>query len=270
MFYQSFLTGMPVIRPLWVQFPMDSNTFSLQTSFMFGGSILVAAVTKEGQKSTNVYLPTTATTSTTTTTTTKWYDLSNYNQCYIGGQSVEVTSPVERIPTFQRGGTIVARTLRLRRSTSQMHADPITLLIALGEVTTTTTTTTTTYVAKGELYEDDGETRAFQTSKSYLYMTYEYRGDNKKATIRGFPIVPTNFSTTASIERIIIFGGPGPVVKCSITCAGVSRYLPTGWNPGGGGGGGGGGGSCGGNGFLVMKKPDCAIGRNFRIDVKFR
>lgn len=34
--------GLPIIRPLWLEFPTNEQTFGVQDQFMFGSSILVA------------------------------------------------------------------------------------------------------------------------------------------------------------------------------------------------------------------------------------
>ena len=44
-FRKSTLTGVPIIRPMWYEFPQDTNTFSLDQQFMFGESFLVVPKT---------------------------------------------------------------------------------------------------------------------------------------------------------------------------------------------------------------------------------
>lgn len=41
-FFESNQFGYPIIRPLWYEFPTDTNTFGISTQFMWGDSILVA------------------------------------------------------------------------------------------------------------------------------------------------------------------------------------------------------------------------------------
>eukprot|EP01126_Amoeba_proteus_P019989 TRINITY_DN2044_c0_g1_i3.p1 TRINITY_DN2044_c0_g1~~TRINITY_DN2044_c0_g1_i3.p1 ORF type:complete len:651 (-),score=144.68 TRINITY_DN2044_c0_g1_i3:2532-4484(-) len=290
-FYQSSTTGVPVMRPLWVEFPHDYNTFSLQSSFLLGRALLVTPVTAEGQVTTKVSLPredlysppstssffSSSTLARPTNTSTLWYDLSNGYRCYWGGQSVVTSTPLDRISVFQRGGTIVPRKFRVRRCSSQMHSDPVTLVVALGYSTDSAPTSTSTstpapvQVANGELYHDDGETYGYHTG-SFLYMSHRYVGGAKNATLVGIPLLNTTFSTSSRIEKITILGVPGPATRCHVTCSSggdtAGRNLATKWMSGGG---------CegGGNvphssGFLVVRKPDCRINESFIIDISFQ
>lgn len=34
--------GLPIIRPLWLEFPTDETTFAQQDQFMFGNDLLIA------------------------------------------------------------------------------------------------------------------------------------------------------------------------------------------------------------------------------------
>lgn len=47
MFYISSTEGLPVMRPMWQEFPDDPNTFELSDQFMFGDAILVAPKIKK-------------------------------------------------------------------------------------------------------------------------------------------------------------------------------------------------------------------------------
>lgn len=41
-FYTANTEGTPIIRPMWMEFPADTNVFSMGNQFMFGGDMLVA------------------------------------------------------------------------------------------------------------------------------------------------------------------------------------------------------------------------------------
>ena len=49
--------GLPVLRPLWVEFPRDKNTWASEDQFMVGDSLLVHPVTEQGATSVQLYLP---------------------------------------------------------------------------------------------------------------------------------------------------------------------------------------------------------------------
>jgi hypothetical protein len=75
------------------------------------------------------------------------------------GLDLKVDAPIDYMPVFQRGGTIIPRQLRLRRSASLMETDPYTIVVALdyGDASKGTPGT-----AEGSLYVDDTKTFAYQ------------------------------------------------------------------------------------------------------------
>ncbi|MGL4451255.1 MAG: TIM-barrel domain-containing protein [Sarcina sp.] len=56
-FYKSHKKGLPVFRPMVMEFQDDKNVHDLKEQFMFGSSILVAPVVHEGEREKVVYLP---------------------------------------------------------------------------------------------------------------------------------------------------------------------------------------------------------------------
>lgn len=68
-------------------------------------------------KHTSVYLP----------GKQSWYDLKT-GTVYKGGVTHKLEVTEESIPVFQRGGTILTRKDRFRRSSTQMTNDPYTLV----------------------------------------------------------------------------------------------------------------------------------------------
>lgn len=52
-----------------------------------------------------------------------WYDVDSY-EAHAGGGLVSLETPIDKIAVLQRGGSIVSRKLRLRRSSKLMRHDP--------------------------------------------------------------------------------------------------------------------------------------------------
>ena len=42
LFFESSKTGLPIIRPMFMEFPLDEMTYDLNHQFMFGPDILVS------------------------------------------------------------------------------------------------------------------------------------------------------------------------------------------------------------------------------------
>lgn len=85
--------GLPVMRPLFVDFPDDERTWTVDDAYLFGNDLLVAPVLEAGATSRSVYLPQGAT----------WRDAWT-GRTFTGGAEVTVEAPLERIPLFLRDG----------------------------------------------------------------------------------------------------------------------------------------------------------------------
>jgi alpha-D-xyloside xylohydrolase len=84
-------SGVPPMRPLFVDFPADSAAWEVPDEFMFGPSLLVAPVTRYKDRSRAVYLPSGA----------SWRDAWT-GASYQGGTTVTADAPLSRIPVFLR------------------------------------------------------------------------------------------------------------------------------------------------------------------------
>ena len=85
-------TGMPPMRPLFVDFSSDAVCYQVEDEYLFGPDLLVAPILDADIEIRNVYLPANST----------WKDAWT-DQIYIGGQWISVEAPLDRIPLFLRG-----------------------------------------------------------------------------------------------------------------------------------------------------------------------
>ncbi|KAA8547035.1 hypothetical protein F0562_003464 [Nyssa sinensis] len=190
LFREANMSGIPVVRPLWMEFPADEATFSNDEAFMVGKSLLVQGVYTERAKKVSVYLP----------GRQSWYDLRT-GTIYKGGVTHKLEVSEESIPAFQRAGTIIPRKYRFRRSSTQMVNDPYTLVIALNN----------SQAAEGELYIDDGKSFEFEQG-AYIHRRFVF-SVGKLTSLNIAPSAPGNsqFSSNCVVERIILLGhSPGP------------------------------------------------------------
>ncbi len=141
-FYQETRTGLPIMRPLFLEFPedqtaMDSTPAGQNNEFLFGEDLLVAPVVTEGETQRKVYLPKGA-----------WYDFRS-DKAYAGPTTITVEAPLDRIPMFVRGGAIIP-TRQVVEYVDQAPIDPLTFEIyPQGE-------------SSREYYEDDGISYAYR------------------------------------------------------------------------------------------------------------
>jgi alpha-D-xyloside xylohydrolase len=86
-------TGLPPMRPLFLNFPADPACWDIQDQFLLGDDILVAPVVTEGAREREVYLPAGA----------DWRDAWT-GAPVAGGQWVTAAAPLELIPVYLREG----------------------------------------------------------------------------------------------------------------------------------------------------------------------
>ncbi len=85
--------GMPPMRPLFVDFPLDAAAWAVCDQYMFGPDLLVAPVADHGARQRHVYLPAGA----------AWADAWT-GEAHAGGEEASVAAPLGRIPLFLRDG----------------------------------------------------------------------------------------------------------------------------------------------------------------------
>jgi alpha-D-xyloside xylohydrolase len=83
-------------RPLVMDWRTDRNTWNIGDEFMFGPAILVNPVLKADATRREVYLP----------AAPVWYDFWT-GESVKGGQEIEASAPLDRMPLFVRAGSIV-------------------------------------------------------------------------------------------------------------------------------------------------------------------
>jgi alpha-D-xyloside xylohydrolase len=83
--------GLPMMRPLLLEFPDDASAWEIEDEFMLGSDLLVAPVLEKGCLSRRVYLPQGAT----------WRNAWTGEE-HRGGTWLDEPAPLERIPVFQR------------------------------------------------------------------------------------------------------------------------------------------------------------------------
>ncbi|KAG9804732.1 putative alpha glucosidase II, alpha subunit, partial [Aureobasidium melanogenum] len=154
-FHTASKTGAPVVQPMYYAHPGDEKGFAIDDQMYLGSTgLLVKPVTKEGSTSVDIYLP----------DGEKYFDYSDYTT-YSGPGLVKIEAPLEKIPLLMRGGHIIPRRDRPRRSSGLMKFDPFTLVVVLGNDGN----------AEGELYLDDGESYEYEQG-AYIHRRFTYTG----------------------------------------------------------------------------------------------
>jgi alpha-glucosidase len=132
-------TGVPLFRPLVLNYQDDPNTYNLDDEFTIGDDLLVAPVTRPDVTSRLVYLPRGV-----------WYDYWT-NKKYEGGTMIRADAPLESVPMFVRGGAIIPTGPEMNH-VGEKPVNPITFAVYPDEKGSAETT----------LYEDDGTSQSYQ------------------------------------------------------------------------------------------------------------
>ncbi len=97
-FYAAFVrykdTGLPPFRALVMDYPDDPATWTIDSQYIAGESLLIAPVVA-GEKERDVYLP-----------AGEWFDFWT-DEKHNGKQKLRVTPPLDRIPVYVKSGTLL-------------------------------------------------------------------------------------------------------------------------------------------------------------------
>ncbi|TPX59150.1 hypothetical protein PhCBS80983_g02653 [Powellomyces hirtus] len=189
LFEQSTRSGIPIMRAMVSEFPEDEASFSIGDQFMLGSGILVKPVVSKDQQSVDVYLP----------ASTIWYDYVTLEKASPSSSTgiITVKTPLEKIPIFLRGGSIIPRRERVRRSSSLMLRDPYTLWVVLDPEGK----------ASGHLYADDGHSYDF-CNGAYILSEFTYADGTLTARAINKPDLDSDAikALGSRIERVVIVG----------------------------------------------------------------
>jgi len=95
---QAVATGLPLQRPLFLDYEEDGACWGIETQFCYGRDLLVAPVLEAGARTWEAYLPAGA----------EWTHLWSRDQ-YVGGAAVSVDAPLGAPPVFYRADSDFAR-----------------------------------------------------------------------------------------------------------------------------------------------------------------
>lgn len=147
LFHQAHTSGLPPLRPLWVEFPREQSTFTVDNQYMIGGALLACPVTESGVQEVKVLLPGTG---------EIWYDVHS-GKAYKGGRTLSLPVTLDTVPVFQRGGSVVCRSVGSGSCTAELQLLPLSVTVALNSQG----------VADGELYLDDGHSFSYRDRKAF-------------------------------------------------------------------------------------------------------
>ena len=137
--HETYATGLPIMRPLVMEFPRDPQVANLTDQWLMGARLMAAPLlTTNNQRS--IYLP-----------AGDWYFLNN-NKKLAGGRTITITVAPDAIPALIRAGTILPLAPVIQH-TSELPGGPLELQIYPGSNASFT------------LIEDDGQTTGYEQGR---------------------------------------------------------------------------------------------------------
>nr|XP_033808270.1 neutral alpha-glucosidase C isoform X5 [Geotrypetes seraphini] len=183
LFYRAHVSAEPVMRPLWVDFPQQLETFGIEDQYMVGNALLVHPVTDPEVISVDVLLP---------RSDEIWYNFRTFER-FVGLSTLKVPVTLDSIPVFQRGGTVIPLKTIVGKSTEWMKGISYELRVALDSKRSAT----------GELYTDDGHSFQYLHEDHFLYRRFTF---HKNILSSSCADEKGRYSTECVIERILILG----------------------------------------------------------------
>ena len=154
---QASETGVPALRPLFLEFPEDEHVAGVDDEFLFGADLLVAPVLHEGATGREVYLP-----------KGDWFDYWTGRR-FAGNRAIQMPVTLDSIPLFVRGGGFIFRQ-PVVQSTDEMRGNTLEVLVAPARESETA------------LYEDDGESLAYRNG-NFMKRQFRQARDGQRTTI---------------------------------------------------------------------------------------
>lgn len=147
LYYISHKEGLPIFRPMIMEYEKDMNLLNIREQFMLGENMLVAPVLYEGERSKAVYLP-----------KGSWFNYFTMEKLQ-GGKWYKLPCELDEILVFVKEGSIIPTYNKKFRNVKERPNNI--LLKVFGEN------------AKGFHYNDDGHTMEYLEGK-YTYMDIEF------------------------------------------------------------------------------------------------
>ncbi|KAH9643481.1 hypothetical protein HF086_001427 [Spodoptera exigua] len=195
------------MRPLFQEYPKEEDTYTIDDQYLLDSEI----------------------------DCTLFYKFKTKKALWAAVKSsffIETNQAAPKIPVFQRGGAIVLRKERVRRSSALMADDPYTIVVAL-DINGT---------AEGSLYIDDGETYEYKNNK-YIYAKLAFV--NEKAS----------YPTRSWVERIVIAGIKTPPKTAKLVQGDKQTSLQMTLHKG--------------NDVLVVRKPAASMAQPWKITFSY-
>jgi len=179
LFYQNYINGDPVIRPLLLEFPEDENTYNIDEQFMWGSGLMIVPILYPNVTTTSAYFPEGI-----------WYNAVTGQQMNSSGEKVSLEILLEDIYLSVKGGIIITSQIPAQ-NTQASRKNPFILAVALDDK----------QKAEGEMFWDDGD--SLDTYENGFYNQMKFKANKGKLTSS---VVKSGYATTMPLRSVNLIG----------------------------------------------------------------
>jgi alpha-glucosidase len=156
-------TGVPLMEPIFLEFPKAEELYGEDHAFLFGRDLLVAPVVSETLDAEDVQLP-----------PGSWYDFWTATK-HAAGEKISLRPALDETPLYVRAGAVLPMQ-PVVQSTNDTPDGPLELRVYPGED------------CHGSLYQDDGHSFAYQKGE-FLLVNYTCQ------------VAPDSITVSSSVEK---------------------------------------------------------------------
>lgn len=179
---QTHETGLPLMRPLWLAYPEESEARQRDDEYLFGDSFLVAPVLAASARQRSLYLP-----------PGQWWDFWS-GDAKPGGGDISRAVDLQTMPVYVKGGAVVPFG-PVKQYATEPAEEPLRLRVYPG--------------ADGHfaLYEDDGESFRYRQGE-FTRIHAAWKESDRTLTLR---VDPKGRAASGRKLQVEIAGGRSPV-----------------------------------------------------------
>ncbi len=181
--FQNNQTGAPLMRPLFFEEPDNDSLKTKASEYLWGHDFLVSPILKDSVYTKEVYFP----------KNNNWFDFYT-NEVIEGGQTRDVKTKENSIPTFVRGGAFVLMAKPMQ-STEAYNGNDLELHYY---------NDTSIVKSERQFYNDDGKTSKAFESGHYELLKFEFESEKRQVEFEFESEIGQNYTpSTKHIELIV-------------------------------------------------------------------
>ncbi len=181
--FQNNQTGAPLMRPLFFEEPKNQSLFSDSSTYLWGNDFLITPILKADKRQQTIYFPKDNT----------WYDFYT-DEMIEGGQSKDIQTKENSIPTYVRGGAFVLMAKPMQ-NTEEYKADRLELHYY---------NDSSIKNSQRKFYNDDGKTANAFEKEVYELLVFKSKSNKKGLELEFIAQTGKNYVTSNKQISVVV------------------------------------------------------------------